>query len=199
MAKNKRNIDAQLKRDEIVTHALALFQAHGFEDTSMAMISRSAGIAANTIYWYFAGKDEVLLATLDRLVQSLVAEYQHKRFRSALQSLTWVMDQFSAYKPLIGAVHARLEQSPAIREWHERYHQALESFITAHLTQEGLSPERAQLMATVGTFVMEGLLSHPHSTAQRHAILSWLAGERGSGKTGSAGSIGAKSPLRSPT
>lgn len=175
MAKNKRDIDAQVKRDEIVTHALDLFLAHGFENTSMAMISRSAEIAPNTVYWYFKGKDEVLLATLDRLLQTEVAAFQQKAFRSALQRLTWVVDKFTQYQQLVSAVHARLEQSPAIREWHDRYHLVLESFIAAHLAKEGLSAERAQLMATVGTFVIEGLLSHPHSAAQRKAILAWLA------------------------
>jgi len=177
MPRNKRDIDAQLKRDEIVSHAHALFQAHGFENTSMAAISRSAAIAPNTIYWYFEGKDEVLIAVLDTLVQTTTSEYQRKHFRSAQQRLTWVLNKFTEYQPLIAAVHARLEQSPAIRQWHDGYHVALEGLITTHLMQEGLPAERAELMATVGTFVMEGLLSHPHSAAQRKAILAWLSGE----------------------
>ena len=180
MAKNKRDIDAQLKRDEIVTHALDLFLTHGFDDTSMAMIARSAQIAPNTVYWYFAGKDEVLLATLERLAQSLVSAYQREHFLSALQRLTWVVNKFTDYQPLLHAVHARLEHSAQLKAWHDRYHLTLESFITAHLTKEGLSAERAHLMATVGTFVIEGLLSHPHSASQRQAILAWLAGSEGS-------------------
>lgn len=179
MARNKRDIDAQLKRDEIVTHALALFLAHGFDDTSMAMIARSAAIAPNTVYWYFEGKDEVLLATLERLAQTLVAEYQRIGAASALQRLRWVMDKLGQYEPVIRAVHARLDHSPTLKAWHDGYHLALESFVTAQLTQQGLSPERAQLMATVGTFVVEGLLSHPHSVAQREAVLAWLAGGGG--------------------
>lgn len=177
MARNKRDIDAQTKREEIVTHAHDLFMAHGFDDTSMAMISRAAAIAPNTIYWYFAGKDEVLLAALDRLIVTLADEYRAKNFRSALQRLTWVVNQFGQYQRLIQAVHARLDQSPAIRAWHDHYHQVLETLVTEHLMKEGKTRERAHLMATVGTFVIEGLLSHPHSQAQRKAILAWLAGE----------------------
>lgn len=177
MAKNKRDIDAQIKRDEIVACALELFLAHGFDDTSMAMVSRSAKIAPNTIYWYFAGKDELLLATLDKVVQARASAYFAQPFETTSQRLTWVVDQFNEYRQLMAAVHARLEQSPAIREWHDRYHQGLEGIITSHLVKEGKSPERAGLMATVGTFVIEGLLSHPHSSAQRQAILTWLAGD----------------------
>jgi TetR/AcrR family transcriptional regulator of autoinduction and epiphytic fitness len=177
MARNKRDIDAQTKREEIVTHAHELFMAHGFDDTSMAMISRAAAIAPNTIYWYFAGKDEVLLAALDKLIAAQAAQYHAKHFRTALLRLTWVVNKFAEYQKLISAVHARLDQSPAIRAWHDHYHQVLEALVTEHLMKDGKSRDRAQLMATVGTFVIEGLLSHPHSQVQRKAILAWLAGE----------------------
>jgi TetR/AcrR family transcriptional regulator, regulator of autoinduction and epiphytic fitness len=184
MARNKRDIDAQTKREAIVTHAHELFMAHGFDDTSMAMISRAAAIAPNTIYWYFAGKDEVLLAALDRLIAGLALEYNTKHFRSPLQRLTWVFNQFDAHHKLIQAVHARLDQSPALRAWHDHYHQALEALLTEQMVKEGKARDRAQLMATVGTFVIEGLLSHPHSQAQRKAILAWLAGEAPSSQPG---------------
>jgi TetR/AcrR family transcriptional regulator of autoinduction and epiphytic fitness len=176
MARNKRDIDAQVKREQIVTHAHDLFMAHGFDDTSMAMISRAASITPNTIYWYFAGKDEVLLAAMDKLIAALVAEYRTKHFRSPLQRLTWVVNQFGGHQQLMQAVHARLDQSPAIRAWHDQYHLALEALLTEQLVSEGKTRDRAQLMATVGTFVIEGLLSHPHSQVQRKAILEWLAG-----------------------
>lgn len=174
MARNKRNIDAHIKRDEIVNSALELFLAHGFDDTSMAMVSRSVGIAPNTIYWYFEGKDQLLLATLDKVLQERVTAHQAQRFDTALQRLTWVMDQFDHHRPLMSAVHARLEASPLVRDWHDRYHQGLAHFATAYLVKQGQAPEQAQLNATVGTFVLEGLLSHPHSDAQRQAILAWL-------------------------
>jgi TetR/AcrR family transcriptional regulator of autoinduction and epiphytic fitness len=183
MAKNKREIDATVKREEIVSKAVDLFLAQGFDDTSMAAIARSAAIAPNTIYWYFEGKDELLIAVLDKLMQALMSQYQHKQFRSRLQRLTWLLDQFSQYQTLIAAVHARLEVSPAIKTWHDAYHATMASFFTAHLEQEGMSAQQAELMATVGTFVMEGLLSHPHSTVQRKAILAWLAGEHRLSKT----------------
>jgi TetR/AcrR family transcriptional regulator, regulator of autoinduction and epiphytic fitness len=174
MARNKRNIDAQVKRDEIIAGALELFLAHGFDDTSMAMVSRHVGIAPNTIYWYFGGKDELLLATLDKVLQERATAFMGERFDTALLRLTWVMDQFDRYRSLMSAVHARLETSPLIREWHDRYHHGLAHLVTGHLCKQGQAPEQAQLMATVGTFVIEGLLSHPHSGAQRQAILAWL-------------------------
>lgn len=177
MARNKRDIDSQVKRDEIVAHACVLFAANGFDATSMAMISRAAGVAPNTIYWYFEGKDDVLLAVADQLLAQGAADYKARSFRSNLQRLTWLMARLGEHEGIIHAIHARVDASPVVREWHDRYHATLDAYLVEALTQSGLAPERAQLMATVGTFVVEGLLSHPHSSVQRKAVLAWLAGQ----------------------
>jgi TetR/AcrR family transcriptional regulator of autoinduction and epiphytic fitness len=178
MARNKRDVDPQTKRDEIAAHALELFLVHGYDATSMAMISRDAGIAANTIYWYFEGKDEVFVAALDRLTQALLADLAQRQFRSAKQQLAWVVDQLGQYQQLISTVHARLRQSAVLSAWHDGFHALLEGVLVAQLAKSGMSPARAKLMTTVGTFVIEGLLSHPHSLAQRDDVLAWLSGAK---------------------
>lgn len=176
MAKNKRDIDAQVKRDEIAAHALDLFLAHGFDATSMAMISRSAAIAPNTIYWYFAGKDEVFVAALDRLTNALIADFAKQDFRSISKQLSWLVQQLGHYRQLIGTVHARLVQSKAVNDWHDGFHRLLESILVAQLAQSGIPEKRAKMITTVGTFVIEGLLSHPHTPKQQDAVLTWLSG-----------------------
>src|SRR3569623_1156930 len=115
MAKNKRDIDAQGKREEIAAHALDLFLANGYEATSMAMISSSASIAANTIYWYFQGKDEVFVAALDKLTNTVAAEFSRKNFRAAAKQMAWVLQELGRYRQLISTVHARLAESAAVR------------------------------------------------------------------------------------
>jgi len=44
------------------------------------------------------------------------------------------------------------------------------------MTAKGMSRPKAALMATVGTFVVEGLMSHPHSSQQFDAVVRWLTG-----------------------
>ena len=66
MGKNKRDVDPQVKRDEIEAAALQLFTEHGYEATSMAMVAAHAGVAPNTLYWYFKNKDDMLVAALNR-------------------------------------------------------------------------------------------------------------------------------------
>jgi AcrR family transcriptional regulator len=43
--------------------AISLFVTKGFQQTSMAQLSRSSGLAIGTIYHYFKGKDELIEQT----------------------------------------------------------------------------------------------------------------------------------------
>lgn len=174
MARNKRDIDAQVKREDIAAHALALFLAHGYESTSMAMISRSAAIAPNTIYWYFEGKDEVFVAALDRLTQRLLAEFASQNLETNAQRLGWLMKQLGQYRQLISTVHARLTQSDTVNQWHDGFHQMLEAVMVEQLRKSGTPEKLIRMMTTVGVFVVEGLLVHPHTAQQQDAIMSWL-------------------------
>ena len=47
---------------------MALFKEQGYEKTSMSSVAKAAGVAANTIYWYYANKDDLLIAVLNREV-----------------------------------------------------------------------------------------------------------------------------------
>ena len=58
MAQTKRGQDRAEKRDEIIAAARTLFIETGYEDTSISRLAAAAGVAPNTIYWYFKDKDE---------------------------------------------------------------------------------------------------------------------------------------------
>jgi AcrR family transcriptional regulator len=53
------------KRNEIIDVASALFQEHGFERTSMSLISQRVGGSKATLYGYFRSKEELFLATIN--------------------------------------------------------------------------------------------------------------------------------------
>src|SRR5437868_12702736 len=58
---------AAARRKQILDAATRVFAEKGFHRATIKEIARVAGIADGTIYTYFASKDEVLLAVLDRL------------------------------------------------------------------------------------------------------------------------------------
>ena len=58
------------KRDEIVQTASALFQEHGYDRCSMAMLSERLGGSKATLYGYFPSKEDLLRAVLQCQIAS---------------------------------------------------------------------------------------------------------------------------------
>jgi len=93
MAQTKRDQDRAEKRDEIIAAARTLFIETGYEDTSISRLAAAAGVAPNTIYWYFKDKDEVLVAVLDAEFSEGMAEYLQLPVTDAAERLFWVVQR----------------------------------------------------------------------------------------------------------
>jgi len=72
-----RTKPADIRRDELMAAAQALFLAQGYHATSVDAIVRRAGVAKGTFYLYFKTKDDVLLALrqafIERFAECLTA------------------------------------------------------------------------------------------------------------------------------
>jgi AcrR family transcriptional regulator len=73
-------VKSEERRKEIVRVAAELFEANGYERTSMSMISERLGGSKQTLYNYFASKEELLHAVLEQDVreraQEVVEQFQ---------------------------------------------------------------------------------------------------------------------------
>jgi AcrR family transcriptional regulator len=60
-------------RERLLDAAMELFARHGFAGTSVGAIEQAAGLAprSGALYQYFAGKDELLVAAVERKMQTL--------------------------------------------------------------------------------------------------------------------------------
>src|SRR6266704_3908068 len=79
MTKNPDPIQTMLvaaRRTQILDAAITVFSEKGFHRATIKEIARVAGIADGTIYTYFASKDEILLAVLDRLNETTERKQQ---------------------------------------------------------------------------------------------------------------------------
>ena len=110
MARIKREQGREEKRDEIVAAARALFLEEGYEAASINRLATAAGVAPNTIYWYFKDKDDVLVAVLDAEFSARMGEYQALPTMSSPELLLWVVNHLkqvsrqSRCRPAIGVV-----------------------------------------------------------------------------------------------
>lgn len=61
------------RRDSIITAAAGRFSDQGFHATSMAEIIADSGVAAGTVYKYFASKDDLIVATAERALDGVAS------------------------------------------------------------------------------------------------------------------------------
>jgi AcrR family transcriptional regulator len=184
--RNKRDVDTEEKREAIVAAACRLFLTDGYERTGMAQIATAAGVAPNTLYWYFDDKDALLVAALERLFQVARREYAHVRAKSLHARLLWMFAQVERIPDLVATVHARAPASASIRAWHEGFHRTLEASVADDLAQRGVPKAERELAARTAMFVLEGLLSHPGGApAEREAMLRYVARLLSRGPSGS--------------
>lgn len=175
MAKNNRDINLDVKKEELEKTAERLFLTYGYDATSMSRLAKELGVAPNTLYWYYASKDELLVGVLNRRLGESIKQIPSLMGTPLKSQMSWALQEFKQSSALVSTVHAKLEQSQVIREWHDQFHRFIEAAVIHTLKAEGASDKRAGMLATVGTFLVEGLLSHPHSSKQQEDILEWFS------------------------
>lgn len=159
---------------EIVTAARELFVADGFDRTSISRLAAAAGITANTLYWYFEDKDEILVAVLTAIVAEDAADYLQVVDRPLTERLAWLVERLQRVGPLVSTVHERAAKSTAINDWHDGFHHFAESLFAADIAASGLAGSEADAMLRIGTFVVEGLLTHAPSPEATRAVIDQL-------------------------
>jgi AcrR family transcriptional regulator len=62
------------RRREVVATAAELFAERGYDGTSMAELTEATGLAAGGLYHYIEGKDDILIAICDELLEPLLSQ-----------------------------------------------------------------------------------------------------------------------------
>ena len=175
MARNKRPQAAEEKRAEIVAAARYLFIEDGYDATSMSRLAKRAGVAPNTIYWYFGDKDDVLIAVLTSVMADVWPQYQDVASQPIAARLLWVVGQLTEMSRLVTTVHSRVEHSPAIAEWHQNFHAITGSLFRFELQNAGVATPTVDAEVMIGIFTIEGLLMHDLDEKQQQTICDALA------------------------
>lgn len=64
------------RREQILTHAAALFAEHGVAATSIRDIGREAGFTSSNLYYYFPTKEAIAAAVVARYLDELIGTYR---------------------------------------------------------------------------------------------------------------------------
>lgn len=107
------------KVSEILTAAERRLGGGGYEALSVAALARELGLAQNAIYWYFPSKDELFVATLNRMLEKIAARKPSKQV-GELERILWFTDQLQVISGMKGAINDRARSSPVVADFVER-------------------------------------------------------------------------------
>jgi AcrR family transcriptional regulator len=69
----RRRADGEESRRRILDAAAEIAGERGYDGTSIAAVSARSGLPASSIYWYFANKDELIAAVIERSFERWLA------------------------------------------------------------------------------------------------------------------------------
>lgn len=157
-------------RAAVVAAALELFAEQGFDQTSVEQIAQAAGVSRSTFFRQFGGKDDVVFADhellLDRLREFLAGEHDDP-WRAVCEASVLVYSHFAADPELARRRYAVVRQVPALREREIvtvfRYERLFDEYLRASLP--GLDPLDAvgfsALVTAIHNHVLRQLLRGP--------------------------------------
>jgi AcrR family transcriptional regulator len=174
MPPTKPRQDREEKRGELVDAARRLFIGDGYDATSMAAIARAAGVAPNTIYWYFGDKDDLLIAVLDAVMTDSLTEYASVADRPIAEQMLWTLQRLQQLERLVTTVHARIGRSEALNTWHDAFHATTEGLLRTSIEQAVPAGE-IDAEVRIAVFAIEGLLTHRMTEPDQRAICEQLA------------------------
>jgi len=106
-------------RHAVVAAALDLFATQGFEATSVEQIAHAAGISRSTFFRQFGGKDDVVFADHELLLEGLrsyLSQPHDDPWAAVCEASIWVFKQFTADPELARRRYAVVRGVPALRE-----------------------------------------------------------------------------------
>ncbi len=66
--------DEERRTEEILGAAFRVFSAQGYHNATVDDVAREAGVSKGTCYQYFQGKEDIFIATVERTLDTLLAE-----------------------------------------------------------------------------------------------------------------------------
>lgn len=160
MPRNRPELDRERKIADILNVAERRLREGGYEALSIAAIGRELGVAPNSIYWYFASKDELFIAALEHLLRGVVARKPPHR-RALEARVMWFVEQLDEIEHLRVALYDRARTSPRVAEFASGLNRTSRQML--HNTLAGAVPEDDRavaseaLLATIQGATLAGL------------------------------------------
>jgi len=163
----KPDVSAERKL-QIVEAAMKVFTRKGFAAARMEDIAQEAGLSIGGVYWYFKGKDDVIVGIMQAIIDADV-----KTLRNLLDASGTVRDRLAQY--VLATIEEAIETTPLsyelyglalrdtkvrkhIRSFFTAYRDVLAEFVRQGIQRGELRDVDANLAATTFAALYEGML-----------------------------------------
>jgi AcrR family transcriptional regulator len=165
-----------VRRLEVVSHALRLFSAQGYDATTVDEIAGAAGISRRTFFRQFRSKEDVVFADHETLLAQ-AAEHlakPHADPRLAVcEAAMLVFDRFGALRDVARLRYEVIRDTPALREREiltaHRYERLFADYLRGQLpdTPEIEHLEFCSALTAAHNFLLRRMVrdAHPNVTA----------------------------------
>lgn len=150
-------------RTGVVAAALKLFQEQGFDQTSVEQIAKAAGVSRSTFFRQFGGKEDVVFADHEALLEDLrafLAEGHSDPWEAVCQASQHVFSHFAHDPELARLRYQIVRRVPALREREIvtvfRYERLFDDYLRRALP--GIDPVDAVGFAAIVTAVHNHVL-----------------------------------------
>ncbi|GAP23693.1 TetR family transcriptional regulator [Gluconobacter japonicus] len=150
----------QSKKDRTATalawEALRLFSKQGYEETSVEQIAEAANVSRRTLFRYFSGKGDIILAWTSEMTEALKNAIASASPDASLQDMVLlallpVVHRITANREYAYALVQLLEHEPALRsvslQKYEEWEEALAKALMARLPPTDMPSLAARLIA----------------------------------------------------
>jgi AcrR family transcriptional regulator len=138
----------EIRRNDLVDAALAVFSAHGVADGSVDDIVRAAGVAKGTFYLYFRTKDDAVNAVAERIVNRVGERVEVAANNADLSAIDRLLS--------LGNALQQIGREPYERDLIEMFHRPENRAVHDRISERIL----ARLSPSLTTIIADGMSAH---------------------------------------
>lgn len=152
----------------ILNSAIKVFSKKGFEAARMEDIAKTAKLSVGGVYWYYKGKEEIIIAIMEQLIDKDVKDLRalleaEGTVRSRLEtyiglSIEAAQESIPITYELYSLAHRNAKVKNHIRAFLQTYHSVLEQFIQQGIDRKEFKSVDAREAALTLAALYEGAL-----------------------------------------
>lgn len=156
------------RKPQILNAAIQVFNRKGLIAARMQDIAREAKLSVGAVYWYYKGKDDVVLAIMDKVIADDMAVVKQllNETGSVRQRLIKYLQEGAqegiVYLPLTYELYTLAQRNAKVRQHIQKhiayYHAALAEIIQQGIQRGEIRKVNSQVVATTLSALYEGVL-----------------------------------------